>query len=80
MIQAKIIIHVKRDLGAYIRAWRVIKCWSQCELAEKAGVSRHTISHIERGQVQPTLKILVSVLGALGLELELVVKEVGNDG
>lgn len=36
-------------LGLSIRIGRAHRCWSSAELAERVGVSRHTISKIEHG-------------------------------
>lgn len=59
-----------KELGKRIRAHRLMLVMTQPELAERAGVSKGTVSNIEnRGQ--GTLESLVRVLQALGLSREL---------
>lgn len=43
--------------------------WSLAELAERSGVSKATISKIERDEVSPTAVILVRLAGAFDLTL-----------
>jgi transcriptional regulator with XRE-family HTH domain len=61
------------DTGARIarrvRLERVARGWSQAELAEESGVSKATISKIEREEMSPTAVILVRLAGAFGLTL-----------
>ena len=42
---------------------------SQQELAERVGVSRQTISAIEKGDYNPTINLCVSICKALGRTL-----------
>lgn len=42
---------------------------SQSELAKRAGVTRQTISMIEAGEFNPSLKLCLSICWALGLTL-----------
>ena len=59
-----------KELGMRIRSHRMALAMTQPEVAERAGVSKGTISNIEsRGQ--GTLESLVRVLQALGLSQEL---------
>jgi putative transcriptional regulator len=39
------------------------------KLAQKAGVTRPTISYIESGKIQPTLSVCLKVCKALGVSL-----------
>ncbi len=48
---------------------RVMRGWSLADLAERSGVSRATISKIERGEVSPTAVVLVRLAGAFDLTL-----------
>lgn len=50
-----------------IREARLAQGLTQEQLAEKAGVSQRTVSAIERGGMDPSLKTLLVILGALGL-------------
>src|SRR6516164_1598745 len=52
-------LHLERD----------IRGWSLADLAGRSGVSRATISKIERGEVSPTAVILVRLAGAFDLTL-----------
>lgn len=59
-----------QELGKRIRAKRMMLNLTQPEVAQRAGVSKGTVSNIEnRGQ--GTLESLVRVLQALGLTQEL---------
>ena len=42
---------------------------SQADLAEAVGVSRQTISAIEKGDYNPTIKLCVGICRVLGLTL-----------
>lgn len=53
-------------LGDRLRAHRKVRRLSQTELAERAGVSRTTVSKLERGH-DVTLESWVAVLRTLGL-------------
>jgi len=61
------------DAGAQIarrvRLERDRRGWSLADLAERAGVSKATISKIEREEVSPTAVILVRLAGAFELTL-----------
>jgi transcriptional regulator with XRE-family HTH domain len=61
------------DTGARIarrlRLERDARGWSQADLAERAGVSKATISKIERAEMSPTAVILVRLAGAFDLTL-----------
>jgi len=52
-----------------IKNIRKEKSISQKELAKKANVSQQTVSAIERGKMDPSLKILLAILGVLGVSL-----------
>ena len=43
---------------------------SQKELAEKVGVSRQTISAIEKGDYNPTINLCIAICKALGKTLD----------
>ncbi|WP_406693930.1 XRE family transcriptional regulator [Singulisphaera sp. Ch08] len=61
------------DTGARIarrlRLERVARGWSLADLAERSGVSKATISKIEREEMSPTAVILVRLAGAFDLTL-----------
>lgn len=56
-----------RHLGELVRQARLARAWSQAGLAERSGVSKATLSRIEKGAVEPSLGLWLAVLGALGL-------------
>lgn len=57
------------QLARCIRLEREGRGWSLAELAERAGVSKATISKIEREEVSPTAIVLVRLAGAFDLTL-----------
>ena len=61
------------DLGARLarrlRLERDSRGWSLAELAERSGVSKATISKIERAEVSPTAVVLVRLASAFDLTL-----------
>jgi transcriptional regulator with XRE-family HTH domain len=61
------------DAGAQIarrlRLERDARGWSMADLAERSGVSKATISKIEREEMSPTAVILVRLAGAFDLTL-----------
>ena len=48
---------------------------SQQELAERVGVSRQTISAIEKGDYNPTINLCIAICKALGKTLDELVWE-----
>lgn len=59
------------DVGALLRERRRAHGLSQSELAIRAGTRQATISRIENGHEDPTVRRLDQVLTALGERLEL---------
>lgn len=53
-----------------IKAARAGLDMSQAELAEKCGVSRQTISAIEKGDYNPTVNLCIAICKALGKTLD----------
>ncbi len=58
-----------RRLAARIRLERDARGWSLADLAARAGVSKATVSKIEREEVSPTAVILVRIASAFELTL-----------
>ncbi len=56
-------------IAARLRLERDGRGWSLADLAERSGVSKATISKIEREEVSPTAVILVRLAGAFDLTL-----------
>jgi transcriptional regulator with XRE-family HTH domain len=64
-----IIDDVTPSIARRIRRERETRGWSLGELAERSGVSKATISKIERGEASPTAAVLGRLSGGLGLSL-----------
>ena len=58
-------------LKTKIRELREEKNWNQSDLAEKVGVRRETISRLEKGEYNPSLKLAMDI----AKELETTVEE-----
>lgn len=57
-------------LASNLRKLREARSWSQQQLADNSGVPRPTVAHLESGEGNPTLSVLVRVATALGVSLE----------
>ncbi len=55
-----------QQIGQRIRRKRKEKDWTQCELAQKCGVSMAFIGHIERGTRVMSMDTFVTICNALG--------------
>ncbi len=64
-----IIDDVSARIARRLRLERDSRGWSLADLAERSGVSKATISKIERAEVSPTAVILVRLAGAFDLTL-----------
>ena len=60
---------LSQRLALRIKLERDGRGWSLAELAERAGVSKATISKIERAEVSPTAVVLVRLASAFDLTL-----------
>lgn len=67
---------VRRKIGTQISEARERKGYSIRELAAKCGVSYVTISKIENGKFNVGLDVIARIASVLGLEVELVMKEI----
>jgi transcriptional regulator with XRE-family HTH domain len=56
-------------LGRRIRALRKAKGWTQQKLGNRADIDYKFLSEIERGNMNPSFKILVKIASALEVEL-----------
>lgn len=56
--------------GQYIRERRVLKGWTQEDLATKTGITARTIQRIETGEVEPRAYSLRSIAAALEIEYQ----------
>lgn len=63
-----------------VRLERGVRGWSQGDLAKRSGVSKATVSKVERGEMSPTANILVRLAGAFDLTLAgLLVRAEGGE-
>lgn len=53
-----------------LKAARAAKDLSQQELADLVGVSRQTVSAIEKGDYNPTIRLCISICRTLGKTLD----------
>ncbi len=63
-----------REIGKLVRERRRVLGIDQKTAAELSDVSVHTLSDIESGKGNPSVKVLAAVLDALGLELLIKIK------
>lgn len=63
------------DIGNVIKERRNLLAINQRQLAELAGVAINTLTKIERGKANPSVKVLNLILDTLGLELVIQVKK-----
>src|ERR1700692_2181999 len=61
--------HTASRIAGRLRLERAARGWALADLAERSGVSKATISKIEREEVSPTAVILVRLAGAFDLTL-----------
>jgi transcriptional regulator with XRE-family HTH domain len=54
----------------HLRAWRVWKGYSQDELAERSGVAKPTISHLENGKATANFATVRKLAEGLGVTRE----------
>ena len=64
-----------KEIGNIIKERRRILKVNQLELSELAGIGINTLVDIERGQGNPKLETLISVLDVLGLQLSIKLKD-----
>lgn len=60
----------KRMLISNVSTWRQLQHMTQSELAERVGVSRQTINHIENSRRIPTLDVALAIAETLEVGVE----------
>ena len=60
---------INKQLGMRIKYLRRLKKMSQEDLALEAGVNKNYLSDLERGDRNPTVKVLEKIAHALGINL-----------
>lgn len=68
----------REELGKLIKQRRKVLGLTIRELADLTGMSKTTISQIERGIRNPTFEALQNIFEYLNLEIEVKVKKVNN--
>jgi transcriptional regulator with XRE-family HTH domain len=63
------------ELGHTIRGERARRGWTQRQLADRAGVAKATVSHIEVARRQPTRDLLEALAGALDTSVPALLAE-----
>lgn len=63
------------EIGKTIKTRRKQLRITQPDLAEMAEISVNTLYKIERGQANPTLKVLEKILDILGMDIQIDVKK-----
>lgn len=66
---------VERRTVLLLKAERERQQVSTAQLAEKIGISRAAITHIEADRSRPTLWIMLKIAGGLDLNLETIIAE-----
>jgi transcriptional regulator with XRE-family HTH domain len=65
---------ILQQLGKRIVFLRTEKGWSQLTLAIEANINRNYLSDLERGQRNPTVKMLEKIAAALAIDLATLLK------
>ncbi len=65
-------------IGQQIKERRDSLHITQLDLAEIAEISPNTLYKIEKGQANPSVKVLLKILNVLGLELEVKTKSIDS--
>src|SRR6185503_1671586 len=60
-------------LAVNLKDQREAKGLTQQELSDRSGVPRPTLAHLESGQGNPTLSVLIKVASSLGIGIEALV-------
>lgn len=55
-----------REIGDHLRTWRKMQDLKAEEVAQRAGISRNTVTRVEKGDPGVSLGTLLSVADALG--------------
>ena len=63
-------LQTTESFGERLWALRITRGWTQTELAEAAGISITTVTHLETGKVAPRLGTVRKLARALGLSVE----------
>jgi HTH-type transcriptional regulator / antitoxin HipB len=73
------IARTPQQIGVAIRQSRNAKRWTQGDLAQRVGVRQATISKLEGGAPGTEIQTVLSVLSALGMELQITSRTTAPD-
>jgi y4mF family transcriptional regulator len=65
----------QQEIGQFIKERRKVLSINQQTLADLAGVAINTIVAIERGEGNPQLTTLLTILDTLGLQININIKQ-----
>lgn len=68
-----------QEIGKIVRERRKKLGINQLTLADLAGVAVNTVLSIERGESNPQLLTLLTILDTLGLQLDINIKQLNNE-
>ena len=68
----------KEQIGRFVAERRKSLNVNQRDLARICGISEHALCNLERGSGNPTLDLIEKTLDALGLEIRLQPKKLGE--
>lgn len=71
-------MNINKELGMRIRYLREQKKMTLEDLSFEAGINKNYLSDLERGNRNPTIKVLVKIAEALGISLEVLFKGIRN--
>jgi transcriptional regulator with XRE-family HTH domain len=69
---------VNKQLGMRIKYLRSLKKWSQEDLALEADINKNYLSDLERGERNPTVKVLEKIAKALNITISELFKGIGT--
>jgi len=67
-------IVIMKNIGNTIKERRKALSITQRELAALSKVGINTLTKIERGEANPSLMVIMSILNTLGLEMDITIK------
>ena len=70
-----IAIMTQQEIGQFIKERRKVLSINQQTLADLAGVAINTVVAIERGEGNPQLTTLLTILDTLGLQININIKQ-----
>ena len=60
---------INKQLGMRIKYLRSLKKWSQEDLALEANINKNYLSDLERGERNPTVKVIEKIAKALNISI-----------